>query len=548
MIFHHSLFYYICKMFRLHILHSIILLFALCLSACTDQPKELISAGKFMETAPDSALHILQNIQPELLQNPSHKALYGLLMFQALDKNYMTLQPDTLINFSIHYFQQYDDKRHLGSACFYKARMYKYAARFEAAIPFYMKALDNLDDDKDVLLVAKINNDLGEISMKQQDYPLARTKFQQAIIIFKKAGHPTYAFYATLDVGRTYYRCKDYNTSDVYYRKALALAGDSLQHGAVFLEMGLNYYAARQLDSALHYLRKSIPYPYLGNSLAIRFTTLGDLYLKTNQYDSACHYAQKGLKSSDDIYTQRDCYRILMDAEDGKGDLKTEKQFLPKFLNCADSIHRIKAQTKISVLEVLHQTTKQTEKEKSKHRYFLWLIILVFFVAGLLIYKMRKQLFFERESSEQKSHQHKINIHKDLLHKQNKRLLAKIADAKSEQSALRKKATYLEQNKMDREIYHDLLHINNPELFYQEMNVTFNNLVTKLKERYKVSSSKEIMWCCLYLLDIPSHDILTILSSKVEGLDKMKQRLAKKLKLNNATELNGFLHALITEE
>ena len=161
---------------------------------------------------------------------------------------------------------------------------------------------------------------------------------------------------------------------------------------------------------------------------------------------------------------------------------------------------------------------------------------------------MRKQLFFERESSEQKSHQHKINIHKDLLHKQNKRLLAKIADAKSEQSALRKKATYLEQNKMDREIYHDLLHINNPELFYQEMNVTFNNLVTKLKERYKVSSSKEIMWCCLYLLDIPSHDILTILSSKVEGLDKMKQRLAKKLKLNNATELNGFLHALITEE
>jgi hypothetical protein len=75
-----------------------------------------------------------------------------------------------------------------------------------------------------------------------------------------------------------------------YYRKALPLATDSLQKGAVFLEMGQNYYAAGKLDSAIYYLRKSIPYPYpqLGNNLAIRYTTLGDVFLKLNRYDSAC--------------------------------------------------------------------------------------------------------------------------------------------------------------------------------------------------------------------------------------------------------------------
>ena len=534
-------------MFRLFISYSIVIFFALGFNSCSNQPEALIKAEQLMETAPDSALHILQNIPLDVLQNPSHKALYGLLMFQALDKNYMTLQPDTLINNSIHYFEQHADKRQLASAYFFKARMYKYATRFEAAIPLYMQALDNLDREKDALIVAKINNDLGEISMKQLDYPLARTKFKQAIINFNKSGNRMYAFYATLDVGRTFYRTKDYKTAGFYYRKALPLATDSLRKGAVFLEMGLNFYAARQLDSALFYLRKSIPYPFQGNNLAIRFTTVGDVFLKLNRNDSACYYAQKGLKCSDDIYVQRDCYRILVDAEDAKGDLKKEKQFLPKFLYCADSIHKIKAQTKISVLELLHQTVRETEKEKEKHRYFLWIGFAVLCVATGLIFRLLVQIFSERKSSDQKTEQHKIVIHKDLLHKQNKRLLAKIADAKSEQSALRKKATYLEQNKMDEEIYNDLLHINDTELFYREMNVTFNNLVTKLKERYKVNSSKEIMWCCLYLLDIPSHDILMILGYKVESFNKMKQRLAKKLMLNNATELNGFLHALIIE-
>jgi hypothetical protein len=70
-------------------------------------------------------------------------------------------------------------------------------------MPFYMKAQDEVDSTKYYLLSAKIYNDLGEISMKQLDYPLARTKFKQAILYFKKAGHPLYAFCATLVVGRT---------------------------------------------------------------------------------------------------------------------------------------------------------------------------------------------------------------------------------------------------------------------------------------------------------------------------------------------------------
>ena len=86
-------------MIRLFISYCVIFLFALTMSACSDQPEALAKAEQFMEIVPDSALHVLSKMNPDLLPISSDKALYGLLVFQALDKNYKTLQPDTLILF-----------------------------------------------------------------------------------------------------------------------------------------------------------------------------------------------------------------------------------------------------------------------------------------------------------------------------------------------------------------------------------------------------------------------------------------------------------------
>ncbi len=76
---------------ELRIMHfkvSILLPFFCCfLVSCTFVPNELDIAGRIMETHPDSALDILQRLKPEKYKSGFDRALYGLVLLQALEKN-----------------------------------------------------------------------------------------------------------------------------------------------------------------------------------------------------------------------------------------------------------------------------------------------------------------------------------------------------------------------------------------------------------------------------------------------------------------------------
>ena len=83
-------------------LSFIIIIFA----SCQQTSQKLRLAEEIIETQPDSALKILREIDYQNEKSDRNKALYGILMFKALDKNYLTLAPDSLINFSIEFYQE----------------------------------------------------------------------------------------------------------------------------------------------------------------------------------------------------------------------------------------------------------------------------------------------------------------------------------------------------------------------------------------------------------------------------------------------------------
>lgn len=62
------------------------LFITICFVGCSPSPNELKMAERLMEISPDSALHILKRIKRIGLVKSSDKALYALLMSQALDK------------------------------------------------------------------------------------------------------------------------------------------------------------------------------------------------------------------------------------------------------------------------------------------------------------------------------------------------------------------------------------------------------------------------------------------------------------------------------
>lgn len=96
---------------------------------------------------------------------------------------------------------------------------------------------------------------------------------------------------------------------------------------------------------------------------------------------------------------------------------------------------------------------------------------------------------------------------------------------------------------LDIELYNNALYLSSWEDFNREMNHAFNNIIVVLNTEYPTITRKEIVRCCLHLLDIPHTDRMLLLELSSDSLYKLKQRMAQKLNLKSTKELDPFLSA-----
>jgi len=511
-------------------------------------PNELKTAEKLIEANPDSALYILKHITPTNYKSASNRALYGLLLMESLDKKQLSLEPDSLINFSIYYYENHPDGDRLATCYLYKGRQYKYAFQYEKAITCYLKALDVIKNKENYLLLGRINSDIADIYLYQCEYKLANGRYLEAYKYFNKAKFTTFAYYSLINIGKSFSQSKLYTKAQSYFNKVYIETKDSMVKGFAIQYIGINYYESKRMDSAIVYLRKSIYYPYTKSNRALRYYYLADLYYDLNLPDSATYYAQHAFNYEPDIRTKRECYRILTNCESSKGNIKEMNCYMAGYQDCSDSIRKIDAQTKGSVLETIHSTSEEVVKTKHWVWYLVVVILFITVLSILTYFQLQKRKKRELSETEEKHREQKEILRKDMMLKHRQVLLHKIEAIKTEQSAARKKLSLAEKEVLDKNIYDKLLHFNDTVFFFRQMDAILNNLVSKLKDRYPILSDREISWCCLYLLNIPSTDILLLLNYQVNTLNKMKQRLAIKLKLQNAFELSVFLNKILSED
>jgi tetratricopeptide (TPR) repeat protein len=502
-----------------------------------------------METQPDSALHILQHLSPNEYKSDESRALYGLLMIQALDKKLLPLQPDSLLDFSIAYYQKHPDKDRLATCYLYKGQIYKYAFQYETAINCYLKAFDILGNKENNILLGRINYNIADIYLYQREYNQATKKYILAYNYFKKANLSSSAFYSLINIGKSYSQAKLYNKAQPYFYRVYRDSNDSIIKGFAIQYIGVNFYSMKQLDSALHYLRKVIPYPYLGINRAVRYYYLADVFFDLHQLDSADFYANKSFKYNPDIRTQKECYRIIVNCKTIDGNIKELNKYMAKYQDCADSIQRIDTQTKGSVIETIHSTKQEVEKKQSWLWYLFYTLILVILAAiSIYIFKHRSNIK-DRQWVEEEHLQQKAVMRKQVIGDKRTVLQQKIKEIKAFQIAEQKASNLQEKEEQIKKIYNDLLHINDQDFFFEEMDIVLNKLVTKLRKRHNDVKPKELMWCCLHLLKTPSHDMLILLDYKTHNsLKTLKGRLSDKFELENASLLGAFLINLLSED
>lgn len=510
------------------------------LSSCSLTPDDLKQAEKIMETNPDSALRILEKVESYQTLTDANRALYGLLYYEATEKNSTIVKPDSLIDFALDYYKKKNNKLCLCKCYLYKARTLKSKQRYDDATILYLKALDISESKHNYFLSGKIHLDMGDMCAIQGDFNESLNKYQKSMVFFKKSDSPLEIGYASVALGRIYRFLKKNDKAEQYYQQALKQSADSFLHGIVYQEIGINYYQDKKNDSAEFYLRKSLTFPYRGTNYAIRCFTLADLLFDQEQYDSAKHYAKTALKHPSSFFNQRDCYRILANSEYSLGNFKDMAIYMTKYQDCTDSVRKVEKQTKTTVLENLHNTKQEAQGTKRSMAYTLNIVFFICIFSGAIVYilyrrnKQRKQqLSIVQQQLEKKQ----VFLHENIS--------TKIKETKALQSDARKNADSAERLKLDKELYEKCLHLSNWEAFSCEMNHAFNDIVLSLQKENSQITQREIIWCCLHLLDIPHPDRTILLNATSDSLYKLKQRLAQKLNLGSAKELDSFLNKFI---
>lgn len=515
-------------------------LICLFLGACSFMPNELKNAEQVMETNPDSALHLLQHTNIKEYKLESNRALYGLLLFQALDKTNKSLQPDSLIDNSIKYYLSQNNKSGLAKCYYYKGRKFLHNTNYEEATSYYLKSLDCSQGLNDDLYFGEIYGDLGDIYYNQHEFKKAREKYIQSQNYFTHVGDTKQLKLRIIDIGNTYRLENNQQEALQYYQKVMVNTSDSILLGTVFQEIGATYYSEKRSDSAKYYLNKSLHYPYFSaDDYSRRCNMLAELYVDDKQYDSAFQLVQTSLKYKSSFVEKRDCYRILVKIEYVRNDIMQMGKYMSLYQSYSDSIRKVEAQVKSSVLENLHNTSLEVKGTKRNMNLIVPVLIIGLIISAFFAFTLYKRNKLRKEQL--------TLFRNELSSKQqfvSNNLSRKIIETKASQVGARKKATAEDRIKLDKELYIKSLYINDWDYFKKEMNHAFNQIVDRLENDYPALSKKEIIWCCLQLLDVPHTDRMLLLDATSDSLYKLKQRLAQKMNLESTKELDLFLRHL----
>lgn len=510
--------------------------------ACTpvDKHDDLNRVEELLSQHPDSAFWALQKIQTHYtgLSNPD-KAYFGLLYFQALDKNYQDLEPLEWIEFSIHYYHKEKNYPRLSQSLLYKSRVYKYAYNFQDAVPLLLDA-ERFADKNQHDLMGKIYADLAHCSYYVDENADALQYAQEALHEFE-AIHDTHNIVQTLLIIASIYSAdEDYDSAFQYSKKALSHSLESDVSGDVCYFVAYNYYDLEKYDSAAHYVRLSLEYDAKEIPYARRLLLLSDIHLKQEEYDKALNYAQIAFEYEMDYYEKRNYYRIMTAIYFALNDKFKAAGSMEMHQIYQDSITQIETQTTVNILKEQHQATQFIKKIQSQTRILLLIIVIFAVLVFFVIQYLYKRYKHHQISNYQ--HEQTLLLRQEKLRQDIKR---QIENQKKQDIEKRLQMTEQERNAYDVKIYKQVLGYDQEHEFIEKLNRLFSNMPQVLQKRYPTIQYEDILRCSLLLLDIPMSDIALIFNVKYDTIRKQNLRLAKKLQFANINDFKKFLQQFL---
>ena len=517
----------------------------------------LEDVDSYIEARPDSALAVLEGIDKSELTSKELEAKYALLLSQALDKNYIDLQSDSIIAPAVNYYKYHgtDDERF--RTLYYAGRVYQNAGDIEAAMEKFVEAERYISSQIDKSVVARLYKAKMVAYRDVFDHQSALEQAKTAAEYYLAAKDSIRYLNAVNDIAVSYSLLEDKESEDKY----LAILSSNMH---LLTPMQISKYYGIQLNNSLQGPVENIQNTlkdYLAatpDESMINWICVADAYIALSDYQSALksldsHILYGGQKDLTYYWTAATLYEKL-------GRYKEALSLYKEYLYTSDHATLAAVESDTKFIEERHKKEIELlDAEHSKERITLISIIAIL-CAVIIIYLIRKQL--QIRTAEKKQLELEKKLYEQLY-----------ADAIAEREILNDIVEKSSVREKTRQVISDRLEVLNKVIIshitdtsrdnrkaYEELEALISDRASFLESTkktieninpdfvsYLVSkglTESEVNLCCLYAIGMKGKDIkdYTATASVYKDSSIIRQKLGL---MENDTNLSNYLQDLL---
>lgn len=559
------------------------LLIFLILAGCTGTYKSRIQdAEALMGEHPDSAYTILSSISRHEIPGRRDKARYALLYSQALDKNWIDVDNDSLIRIAVDYYRNHGQNIDKAKAFYYSGIVYYNASNIDEAMKAFVKARIYADKTDDQYLRGLIYNIIGDLYYSQYSFDEALQMYSSAVDAFSRIDNKRNILLVLQNKGLTLAVTNQIDDAIKCFTQAEKTAWELDD-----VPMAIAAIASRVSIEVKHKVSTigtcknelfDIYNKYTDNVIPVsHYAIVGNIYKAENKIDSAIYFYTRSLDNSQAItFDNIGTLLNLSSLEYSRRNYKKAYEFEKLYSLSSDSLNQKQRDNLIQGLERKYKTEylqSSYETLLSKHRYEILCCILAFIILGIVIWygivyfkrviKRRNLQLAEYQSYLDEAHSYYselqekyLNITRNAhLQDERSRALLEVLDkriqslkqllewaSRCESNPEKFHAQFKEHMKLaagkNRDLAEDVIAI---------ANLTNGGIIDYLHKLYPSLSQHELCYCGFISLGF-SHECIRILYNHTNAYSiyTMRSKIRGKIGLvNNAISLESYILDLI---
>ncbi|MGM9785301.1 MAG: hypothetical protein ACI3ZS_00440 [Candidatus Cryptobacteroides sp.] len=167
-----------------------------------------------MDNDPEMALELLESINSNDLNTRRSQARYALLYSMALDKNYIDITSDSLINIAVDYYRHHGTDEDKLSSLYYRGRVYQNSGYSDKAMEQFVEAEHHISINVDSKMIARLYKAKMVAYQDVFDFQSAVVQAIHASEYFRNAKDSTRYFNTINDIAILYTQLNDNDSAN----------------------------------------------------------------------------------------------------------------------------------------------------------------------------------------------------------------------------------------------------------------------------------------------------------------------------------------------